>query len=94
LLQPHYRKLRLENKNSATGSSLTSQQEGSNKSLMDYAFSKEAGSVSQILRRIPWNDKCAECNAPRVHHNFGVHMSKVHFFRQMQTIYFSSVFIM
>jgi Arf-GAP/coiled-coil/ANK repeat/PH domain-containing protein len=94
LLQPHYLKLQLENKNTATGSSLTSQREGSNKSLMDYAFSKEAGSVSQILRRIPWNDKCAECNAPRVHHNFGVHMSKVHFFRQMQTIYFSSVFIM
>jgi Arf-GAP/coiled-coil/ANK repeat/PH domain-containing protein len=78
----------------STGSSLTSQREGSNKSLMDYGFSKEAGSVSQILRRIPWNDKCAECGAPRVHHNFGVHMSKVHFFRQMQTIYFSSVFIM
>jgi Arf-GAP/coiled-coil/ANK repeat/PH domain-containing protein len=94
LLQPHYRKLQLENKSTATGSSLTSQREGSNKSLMDYAFSKEADSVSQILRRIPWNDKCAECNAPRVHHNFGVHMSKVHFFRQMQTIYFSSVFIM
>ncbi|KAK2435052.1 ADP-ribosylation factor GTPase-activating protein AGD4 [Trifolium repens] len=63
-LQPHYGKLQLENKNSATGSSLTSQQEGSNKSLMDDVFLKEAGSVSQILRRIPGNDKCAECSAP------------------------------
>jgi Arf-GAP/coiled-coil/ANK repeat/PH domain-containing protein len=112
LLQPHYGKLQLENKNSATGSSLTSQREDSNKSLMDYVFSKEVGSVSQILRRVPGNDRCAECSAPEpdwaslnlgillciecyeVHDNFGVHISKVHFFRQMQTIYFSSVFIM
>ncbi|CAJ2679561.1 unnamed protein product [Trifolium pratense] len=65
LQQPHYDKLQLENKNSAaTGSSLTSEQEDSNKSLMDGVFSKEAGSVSQILRRIPGNDKCAECSAP------------------------------
>ncbi|GAU44929.1 hypothetical protein TSUD_91320 [Trifolium subterraneum] len=64
LQQPHYGKLPLENKNSATGSCLTSQQEDSNKSLMDDVFSKEAGSVAQILRRIPGNDKCAECSAP------------------------------
>ncbi|KAK2402291.1 ADP-ribosylation factor GTPase-activating protein AGD4 [Trifolium repens] len=95
LQQPHYGKLQLENKNSATGSSLTSQREDSNKSLMDYVFSKEVGSVSQILRRVPGNDRCAECSAPEpdwaslnlgillciecygVHHNFGVHISKV-----------------
>ncbi|WJX19062.1 ADP-ribosylation factor GTPase-activating protein agd4 [Trifolium repens] len=62
---------------------------------MDYVFSKEVGSVSQILRRVPGNDRCAECSAPEpdwaslnlgillciecygVHHNFGVHISKV-----------------
>ncbi|XP_012572701.1 ADP-ribosylation factor GTPase-activating protein AGD4-like isoform X3 [Cicer arietinum] len=64
LQQPHYGKLQLENKNSAIGSSLTSQQEDSNKSLMDDVFSEEGGSVSNILRGIPGNDKCAECNAP------------------------------
>lgn len=64
LQQPHYGKLHSENKNSATGSSLTSQQEDSNKSLMDNAFSKEVDSVSNILRGVPGNDKCAECSAP------------------------------
>ncbi|CAI8616788.1 unnamed protein product [Vicia faba] len=64
LQQPHYGKLQLQNKNSATGSSLTSQQEDSNKSLMDDVYSKEVGSVSKILRGIPGNDKCAECSTP------------------------------
>lgn len=112
MLQPHYGKLQLQNKNSATGSSLTSQQEDSNKSLMDDVYSKEVGSVSKILRGISGNDKCAECSTPEpdwaslnlgillciecsgVHRNLGVHISKVHSFRQMQTIYFTSVFIM
>ncbi|CAI8604528.1 unnamed protein product [Vicia faba] len=64
LQQPHYGKLQLQNKNSATGSSLTSQQEDSNKSSMDDVYSKEVGSVSKILRGIPGNDKCAECSTP------------------------------
>ncbi|XP_027354013.1 ADP-ribosylation factor GTPase-activating protein AGD4-like isoform X3 [Abrus precatorius] len=64
LQQPHYGRLHLENKNSTVGASLTSQSEDSHKSLMDDIYSNEVGSVSEILRGIPGNDKCAECCAP------------------------------
>ena len=53
-----------QNRNSATGASLASQSEDSQKSLRDDVYSKEVGSVSKILRGIPGNDKCAECSAP------------------------------
>ncbi|KAG4985053.1 hypothetical protein JHK86_032744 [Glycine max] len=64
LQQPQFGRVHSQNRNSATGASLASQSEDSQKSLRDDVYSKEVGSVSKILRGIPGNDKCAECSAP------------------------------
>ncbi|XP_020214374.1 ADP-ribosylation factor GTPase-activating protein AGD4 [Cajanus cajan] len=63
LQQPQYSRVHSDNKTSAIGASLASQSEDNHRSLRDEVYSKEMGSVSNILRRIPGNDKCAECSA-------------------------------
>ncbi|KAL2329101.1 hypothetical protein Fmac_022528 [Flemingia macrophylla] len=63
LQQPQHRRVHLDNKTSSIGASLASQSEDNHRSFKDEVYSKDVGSVSNILRGIPGNDKCAECDA-------------------------------